>query len=330
VLLNVVPTHLDYHGGMQDYIASKLRLFINMRAGDTAVLNADDPVCNYVAAVLRGHELSLKHENALGTDVRSAFAELRRVFATVPRDERPRVVLFSVTKELESGVFARPPYPAELGAPDPVRTGRELIWQLDGSQDYVRIVPTADMGLPGQHNVANSAAAVSALLGAGLSASEFAEPLKTFRGVEHRLEFVVEHDGIRYYNNSKATNAVAATISLYSFPAGKIVLICGGIDRGEDFKSLVPHLTKQAKAMVTMGETREVLAWRGRAAGLTGVVIVEPKESAADTLYQAVREATNLASPGDVVLLSPACASWDQFTSYEERGRIFKEAAHKL
>jgi UDP-N-acetylmuramoylalanine--D-glutamate ligase len=254
------------------------------------------------------------------------------VFAGVPREDRPRVVLFSVTQELESGVFASPPYPAELGAEDNIAGAAErvLIWRLDGGQDLVRLLPVIEMGLPGQHNVSNSGAAVSAVLGAGLSASEVVDPLRTFHGVEHRLEFVVEHDGIRYYNNSKATNAVAATISLYSFPAGKIILICGGKDRGEDFKSLVPHLTKQAKAMVTMGETREVLAWRGRAAGLADVIIVEPKESAAETLYEAVHEATKLASPGDVVLLSPACASWDQFTSYEERGRIFKEAAHKL
>ncbi|MED4958206.1 cyanophycin synthetase, partial [Paenibacillus macerans] len=155
------------------------------------------------------------------------------------------------------------------------------------------------------------------------------EPLRTFRGVEHRLEYVEEKRGVVYYNNSKATNAKATIMALGALTA-PIVLIAGGLDRGSDYTELVPVFKQKVKALVALGQTKEKIAEAGKLAGLSAIVVVDNGDSAAETLRTALKEAAALAASGDAVLLSPACASWDMFSSYEERGRIFKEAVHTL
>ncbi len=155
------------------------------------------------------------------------------------------------------------------------------------------------------------------------------EPLRAFRGVEHRLEYVGTFGGVKYYNDSKATNPMATTMSILSLPS-PLILIAGGLDRGSDYMELLPIFRDRVKGLATLGETREKLARVAGLAGLTDVKIVEPVEDAEQTLRRAVQEAAAMAEPGDIVLLSPACASWDMFSSYEDRGRIFKQSAHTL
>jgi len=140
---------------------------------------------------------------------------------------------------------------------------------------------------------------------------------------------VLEKAGVRYYNSSKDTNPTATTMAIRSVK-GPIVLLAGGMDRGSDYADLVPALRERVKALVVFGETRRKLAAAAEAAGVRSIRVIEPEASPKETLERAVREAGALAEPGDAVLLSPACASWDMFRSYEERGRIFKEAAHIL
>ncbi len=111
---------------------------------------------------------------------------------------------------------------------------------------------------------------------------------------------------------------------------GGIILIAGGLDRGSDYMELLPLFQKRVKGLVVLGQTREKLARVAELAGLASVIIVEPEEVADDTLRAAVSRAAAIAEPGDTVLLSPACASWDMFASYEQRGRIFKDSAHTL
>ncbi|MGO4181487.1 glutamate ligase domain-containing protein, partial [Paenibacillus sp. TAF43_2] len=147
--------------------------------------------------------------------------------------------------------------------------------------------------------------------------------------VEHRLEFVRDVKGVKYYNDSKATNPVATMMSVRSLSA-PIVLVAGGLDRGSDYMELVPLFRDRLKGLVALGETREKLSRVAELAGLAKVEIVEPSEDAESVLQQAVKQAAAIAEPGDIVLLSPACASWDMFTSYEQRGRIFKDSAHTL
>lgn len=297
-LLNIAETHLDYHGTMEDYVGSKAKLFDNQTESDTAVYNADDPVC-----------------------------------AELVRSSPARKLPFSLTRELEAGVFVLPPFPASRpgeGAPG-TEDGEPERWIVyrpgDGSE--TRIVPVAKLGIPGRHNAANALAAIAIALAAGAEPDSLREPLMNFRGVEHRLEYVGEFRGVRYYNDSKATNPTATAMSVASLPS-PLILIAGGLDRGSDYMELLPVFRDRLKGIVALGETREKIRKVAEAAGLTDVRIVEPVGDAADTLREAVKEAAALARPGDAVLLSPACASWDMFPSYEVRGRIFKESAHTL
>ncbi len=289
-LLNVAETHLDYHGTMDDYVASKAKLFANLEAADTAVVNWDDPTCRKLVPYIGA-----------------------------------KLIPFSMTEELKSeGVYIRPAY-----VPD-VEDGLDRSVVYRGADGEVRqIVDVRDIALPGRFNVENALAAVAVALAAGAAPEALVEPLRTFRGVEHRLEYVEEKRGVVYYNNSKATNAKATIMALGALTA-PIVLIAGGLDRGSDYTELVPVFKQKVKALVALGQTKEKIAEAGELAGLSNIVVVDNGDSAAETLRTALKEASALAASGDAVLLSPACASWDMFSSYEERGRIFKEAVHTL
>ncbi len=184
------------------------------------------------------------------------------------------------------------------------------------------VVPVSEIALRGDFNLENVLAAIALSLVAGANVAGICEVLKTFPGVEHRLEYVMTVNDVRYYNDSKATNPQAATKALESFDE-PVIWIGGGLDRGIDFKEMVPVFEKKVKAMVVYGQTRDVLVKRGKEAGLEEI-------HATNDLRNAVKIASRLAVPGDAVLLSPACASWDQYTSFEERGSIFKETVHSL
>ncbi|MBD3918012.1 UDP-N-acetylmuramoyl-L-alanine--D-glutamate ligase [Paenibacillus sp. PR3] len=300
LLLNVAETHLDYHGGMEDYVASKSKLFANQTEEDTAILNWDDPICRAIASQVQS-----------------------------------QVLPFSLVERLEHGMYIEPPYQAEteftggdapaVSADDVART---IIYR-DRNGTVTEIIPVAELGIPGKHNAANAMAAIAAAITVGAPIESLREPLRTFHGVEHRLELVCERNGVTFYNNSKATNPVATITGLKSFPLDKVVLIAGGLDRGSDYMELKPWFGG-LKALVALGETRGKLAHVAELAGLAAVETVEPVEDADATLQEAVRRAAALAESGDVVLLSPACASWDMFKSYEQRGRIFKQSAHTL
>lgn len=290
VLLNVAETHLDYHGTMEDYISSKAKLFANQLETDTAVVNWDDSVCRELVPYIKA-----------------------------------RLLPFSMTEELKSeGVFVQPSYVP--GVED--ATPRSIVYR-DQDDELHHIVKVSEIALPGRFNVENALAAIAASIAAGAAPASLVQPLSTFRGVEHRLEFVETRDGVTYYNNSKATNSKATVMALGALHS-PIILIAGGLDRGSDYMELLPSLQKNVKAVVVLGQTKEKIAKVAKLAGLTDIVVVDTVDSAAQTLQTALKQASRLAESGDVVLLSPACASWDMFTSYEERGRIFKEAVHTL
>lgn len=289
-LLNVCETHLDYHGTMDDYIASKAKLFANQRPDDVAVLNWDDAECRKIAAGVRA-----------------------------------QLVPFSMRERLAKGVYLDPP----LGSAEETLTDRHRIVYKDDAGVETVILPVKQLGLPGRHNAENALAAIAAAKAAGASPEAIVKALREFRGVEHRLEFVLERDGIAYYNNSKATNSSATIADLQSFER-PIVLIAGGKDRKSEFEALLPYFKRKVKAVVAIGETKQKFARLAAEAGISAVKTVDTGNSAAETLDQAVRAARSFAEPGDIVLLSPACASWDMFESYEIRGRMFKESVHKL
>src|ERR671929_1460420 len=211
------------------------------------------------------------------------------------------VTMFSTSRELDEGLFLR---------------GRELVARTWSGE---RVLLTRDeMQLKGLHNVQNVLAALAAGLACGASPDSMRETVRAFAPVEHRLERVAEVGGVTFYNDSKATNVDAAVKALEAFEdePGKVVLILGGKGKNAPYAPLAPLVERKARALVLIGEDADRIE-------------SELKEFApvlrAPDMAGAVRAAHRAAEPGDTVLLAPACASFDMFTSYEHRGRVFKE-----
>ncbi|MCF6137012.1 UDP-N-acetylmuramoyl-L-alanine--D-glutamate ligase [Pseudalkalibacillus berkeleyi] len=183
------------------------------------------------------------------------------------------------------------------------------------------IISLEDVALPGEHNLENVLSAVAAAKLAGGINEQIIKALKTFGGVKHRLQFVTTHNSVKYYNDSKATNILATQKALAAFK-NPVILLAGGLDRGNDFDGLIPYL-KNVKAVITFGETAPKLVKTATAAGIKVVQHV-------DNVEKAVPVADEIAESDDIVLLSPACASWDQYPSFEQRGDMFISAVHKL
>ena len=186
--------------------------------------------------------------------------------------------------------------------------------------DIETLMPVSAIPIPGMHNAENVMAAADAARIAGVSDAEIAAAVRTFKAVEHRLEFVRDIDGVRFYNDSKATSVDATVKALDSF-SGNLWVILGGKDKGSDYTELRERLARKAHAVLLIGQAAEKI--KTQLAGASRVI-------EAGTLERAVSEAWSQARPGDTVLLAPACASFDQFDSYEHRGRIFKELVHRL
>jgi UDP-N-acetylmuramoylalanine--D-glutamate ligase len=186
--------------------------------------------------------------------------------------------------------------------------------------DIESLMPRGDVPIPGRHNAENIMAAAAVARLTGIEKPAIAAAVKTFKAVEHRLEFVAEIDGVRFYNDSKATSIDATFKALDSFD-GNLWVILGGKDKGSDYTVLRDRLTRKAHAALLIGAAAEKIA--GQLEGAAPLI-----HSA--TLDRAVEDAWSKAKPGDTVLLAPACASFDQFQSYEHRGRHFKELVSEL
>jgi UDP-N-acetylmuramoylalanine--D-glutamate ligase len=182
------------------------------------------------------------------------------------------------------------------------------------------LMPAEEIPIRGRHNVENTMAAASVARIAGVPYSTVAEAVRTFRAVEHRLEFVRNVNGVDYYNDSKATSVDAALKAIEGF-SGNLWVILGGKDKGSDYTALREPLRAKARAALLIGAASPII--RSHLEG--SVPLID-----SGTLDQAVSEASRQAVPGDTVLLAPACASFDQFQSYEHRGRVFKELVRDL
>lgn len=193
----------------------------------------------------------------------------------------------------------------------------------DGSVFFYEeeIMPVTDIVLPGKHNLENILAAIAATKLYGVSNQAIISVLKQFSGVKHRLQFVESIKGREFYNDSKATNILATEKAIYAFQR-PIILLAGGLDRGNSFDALIPAL-QQVKAVVVFGETSTKLEHAAKQAGITSVKRVHNVEEAVPAAYE-------LSEEGDIILLSPACASWDQYKTFEQRGDIFIEQVHRL
>lgn len=224
------------------------------------------------------------------------------------------------TAALKNGIAAQPFMFSRLHGIDRgtfVRNGRIIFRDAEGEKDLLAVNA---IRLKGAHNLENVLAASAMALLAGAPPESIEENVRKFSGVEHRIEYVAELGGVQYFNDSKATNVDATIKSIESFP-GNILLIAGGRDKEGDFAVLKSLVRARVKHLVTIGEAAEKLRQ-----ALSDVVDI----SAAQSMPEAVRLCSRIARPGDVVLLAPACASFDMFDSYEHRGRVFKEAVRNL
>ena len=263
VITNLMPTHLDYHGSFEEYVAAKWNIQKNMTASDYVVLNFNQDLAKELA-----------------------------------KKTAAKVLLFS-TQEQVDGAY------------------------LDGDVLTFRgeaIMKASELGVPGSHNVENALATIAVAKLRGIDNQVIKETLAHFGGVKHRLQYVGEINQVKFYNDSKSTNILATQKALSGFDNSKVILIAGGLDRGNEFDGLVPDI-KGLKKMVILGESAARVK---RAADQAEVSYLD-----ASDIRDATRKAFSVAEPGDVVLLSPANASWDMYKNFEVRGdeflAVFKE-----
>ena len=257
VITNLMPTHIDYHGSFENYVAAKWNLQKNMTEKDVIVLNFNQDLTK---------ELATK--------------------------TKARVLPFSTVEKVDGAYLED-----EL-----LKFKGEVVMRAD------------ELGVPGSHNVENALATIAVAKVRGVENEVIKETLSAFEGVKHRLQYVDEIQGVKFYNDSKSTNILATQKALSGFDNNKVILIAGGLDRGNEFDELVPHITG-LKEMVILGESAPRVK---RAADKAGVPYVDATDVA-----DATKKAFDLASPGDVVLLSPANASWDMYPNFEVRGDEF-------
>jgi UDP-N-acetylmuramoylalanine--D-glutamate ligase len=267
-VLNVTPDHLDRHGSLAAYAATKARVFHAQGPQDWGVLNADDPG----AAALASH-----------------------VSASL--------LWFSRRRAVPRGAWVRDGW---------------VTLRLDTEDQPV--CPVTEIALRGSHNLENVLAATACAGALGVPPAKLRAGIHAFRAVPHRLQWVRDRAGVGYYNDSKGTNVDATLKALAAFTE-PIVLIAGGRDKGQRFDALAAAARDRVKGAVLIGEGRATMG-----PALRAVTHVEEAES----MGEAVRRAARLALPGDVVLLSPACASFDLFRDYEHRGDVFAEEVRAL
>jgi UDP-N-acetylmuramoylalanine--D-glutamate ligase len=296
-IINITPDHLDRYHSLEEYRDAKARIFENQRADDFLVLNADDPETMKV----KNEKLEMRNKN-------------------------PKIFYFSRKKEVE-GLYFRD---GQIYCNFPLMTGTvPILPPLAGksgtvpsysSTSHFPLIAVDEIKIKGVHNLENAMAASAMALLAGCPFEAVAESLKEFPGLEHRLEFVRDMNGVRYFNDSKGTNVGAVIKSLESFTE-PIILIAGGRDKAGDFSQLGNLAKERVKAIVLIGEAKEKIK---KALGDFTMTVI------AKDLQEAVHLSQSIAVKGDVVLLSPACASFDMFIDFEDRGRQFKKIVMEL
>jgi len=271
-----------------------------------------------IAAILN---ITQNHMDRYGNSMRDYAAAKARIFMNqrdddvliydadnewstrVVRNARCRTLPFSIMRAADEGAF--------------VDRGK-LVAVLGGKQD--EIIDTDEISIKGPHNLYNAMASTIAGQLLGVSTASIRATLRNFKGVEHRQEFVREVNGVRYYNDSKATSVDAVWYALQAFDQ-PIVLMLGGRDKGNDYSRVFDLVRRKVRAIVALGESAEKVE-----KAFSSFMAVKR----AGSIDEAIMAAQSLAQPGDVVLLSPACASFDWFENFEQRGKVFKELVRNL
>ena len=222
------------------------------------------------------------------------------------RGTKAKVVPFSRIEHLKFGAFVKD----------------EKIVLINEDEKLIEICKISDLKIPGSHNLENALAAVAITYFAGIDIEDIAKTLKEFDGVEHRLEFVKEIDGVRFVNDSKGTNTDASIKALEAM-SQPVILIAGGYDKNADFDEFIDSFKDKVKYAVLLGKTAGKIKAAAEKKGFKNTIIVKDMKACVD-------EAFRLADKGETVLLSPACASWDMYSSFEERGADFKNCVKGL
>lgn len=259
-IINLTPDHLDYMASLDEYYASKTRIYMNQDSQDYFIENLDD-------SILQDY--------------------LKRYPVKAQR------VTFSLSQEADCMIQNQAIY----------YKGKHVI-----DLDEIKIV--------GQHNVQNMMIAIIACALSGVSLASIHQSLVSFQGVEHRIEFVREYQGVKYYNDSKATNTDAAIIALKAFQQ-PVILLMGGHEKGLDLSEMATYQS-QISALICFGEAKERFAKEMHC----------PHTYVVEHMKDAIMKAKEIAHEGDIVLLSPSTSSFDEFSGYEERGRVFKEIVY--
>ena len=323
-ILNITPDHLDRHGTMERYIAIKESIAMNQSEEDTIVLNYDDPVLRSFGLKEKPEkkddeekdsleksadpETGAEEEDSQNTsgDSKKDDQENKDSGTGIPEfDLKAKVVFFSSRSRLEEGLFL---------------DGDMIVWRRNGKQEDV--VNIHDLNLLGRHNYENVMAAAAIGLAMGVPLSSIRKTAEAFQAVEHRIEFVAERYGVKYYNDSKGTNPDAAIQAIRAMP-GPTILIAGGYDKHSEFDEWIESFEGKVRYLVLIGQTRDKIARCAREHGFHDIMYAED-------MQEAVRVCASYANMGENVLLSPACASWGMFRNYEERGRVFKECVRSL
>ena len=271
----------------------------------TAILNITPDHLNRhhtMECYIETKESITKNQTAQDTCVLNYEDDVLRAFGETLKT---KVVYFSSKRKLDRGLYL----------------DGEDIFYADGQTD-VKVINVNELNILGKHNYENVMAAVGMSLSFGVPMEKIVEVLKKFVAVEHRIEYVTEKRGVKFYNDSKGTNPDAAIQGIRAMNRPTL-LIGGGYDKQSEYDEWIESFDGKVKKLVLIGQTREKIAECARKHGFTDIVLCDTFEEAIDTCYE------NAVS-GDAVLLSPACASWGMFPNYEERGRIFKEYVRNL
>lgn len=292
VVLNVTPDHLAWHGGFEAYAEAKFRALANLATVPNAV------------AVL----------SAVDDTVRAKVRELKaqgpaRGFDYVP---------LGTAAGLHESMIDR------CGAEAAAYVEPDGVLRIDLRGRTHRACTTDELGIKGEHNVENALAAFAASVALGVPDESVARTFSAFSPLEHRIEPAGEIDGIAFVNDSKATNVDATVRAFTAFPDGRAVVMLGGFDKMTDLTPLVQATVAHAKAAVCFGAAGERFFNAFADAAEAGFPIVR-----AERMEDALDAAVRFAEPGDVVLLSPACSSFDEFSCFEERGEVFKDLVAK-
>ena len=286
----------------------QLESIVDFRANAAGLLNITEDHINrfgsmeaYIAAKVRMFENQTEED----------FAILNLddpIVRGMANKTKARVIYISLESEPEEGAF--------------IRDG-SIMWRFDGRE--VKVLPISELRIPGEHNVQNAMCAIALSLCMGIELKPLKKTLREFPGVEHRIEFVREKNGVQYINDSKGTNPDSTIKAVRAMGRPTILLLgVGEYDKFSDFVPLFKEFNGKVKAVIASGKTVPEILTAADATGFTNVVVCS------DGLKEMVKLAESMAKPGDTVLLSPAAASWGMFDDFEHRGRVFKDIVKKL